>query len=318
MKKILLTRKMYFDHIKEIDVKDYEVLTSFDYLPSKEELREVEIVLGNIDTDLLKDMPNLKFLQISNAGSEKYAFRDEIKNKVILANSTGCYSDSISEWAIGMIMYFYKNLNVIIPNQSKHIYFNPGETKTVYGSKVLIIGCGSIGMYTARKLNALGALVDGIKKTVGEKPDYLDNLYTNDKLSEVISDYDIIFMSLPANDTTYHYMNKELLNKLKDGSLLMNVGRGSCIDEEALIEVLKNKKIYACLDVFEKEPLDEKSELWDLENVLITPHSTGNETCERTRQLLTKLALENLDNYLNNRPLKNVVDFNTGYKISNT
>lgn len=318
MKKILLTRKMYFDHINQVDVKDYEVITSFDFVPSKEELKDVEIVLGNIDFNLLKDMPNLKFLQISNAGSDLYAKREEIRNKVILANSTGCYSDSISEWIIGMIMYFYKNLNVIIPNQTKHLFINPGETKSVYGSKVLIVGAGSIGMYTARKLDALGAKVWGIKKTAFIKPDYLKGLYTNEKLEEIISDFDIVIMAMPASKDTYHYMNEKRLRMLKQDALLINVGRGTCIDEEALIRVLEEKKIFAALDVFENEPLDKDSKLWDLKNCLITPHSTGNETNEHTRELLTKLALENLDNYLNSRPIKNLVDFETGYKYSNT
>lgn len=315
--KILVTRDIYRVYSERIE-KYGEVIYSQGKEVSDEDLRDVEIILGNVDKNWLKKMPNLKYMHLSSAGSDNYASLDEINNKVILTNSTGGFSDSIAEWVITMIYFFYKKIGNYYLNQKKHLYKNLGETKSIVGSKVLIIGCGSIGMAAAERLKALGAYVTGVKRTKGNKPDFLDELYTTDKVDELLPLYDIVVMAMPQNDATRHFMNAERLNLLKEDSLLINVGRGSAIDTEALIPLLKEKKFNAALDVHEVEPLDENSPLWDMENVLITPHATGNETMEYTRKVLCDLMINNLDAYMNNKPLTNVVDFNTGYKVSNS
>ena len=316
--KILVTRDIYKKYSDKIESYGYDVIYSQGKEVSKEDLEQVEVVLGNANINWFKDMKNLKYVHLSSAGSDLFAALPELSEKVVLTNSTGGFSDSIAEWVITMIYFLYKKIGPYYLNQKKHFYKNLGETKSILDSKVLIIGCGSIGLAAAKRLKALGAYVTGVKRTVGEKPEYVDEMYTTDKVDELIPDADIIVLAMPQNDATRHFMDSKRLNLIKNDSLLINVGRGSAIDTAALIPLLKEKKFNAALDVHEVEPLDENSELWDMENVLITPHATGNETMEHTRKVLCDLMIENLDAYMNNKPLKNVVDFKTGYKVSNS
>lgn len=284
---------------------------------SIDDVKKADIIIGNVDLSLLDYAENLKYIHWAFAGSDNVASHPNIKDKVLLTNSTGCYSLTIAEHVLGMILYFYKNLDKYVVNQVNHIYQSVGETRSIYNANVLIVGCGSIGKEIAKRINALGGHVTGIKRTSASCPEYIDNLYTVDKLDECLKDTDIVVMCMPQTKENYHMMNKQRLDLMKDNSLLINVGRGSAIDTDALIKKLKEGRIQAALDVYEKEPLDKDSELWNLNNCLLLPHTTGNTNLWYTRERLKELAISNLDAYLNNKELINLVDFNTGYKKSN-
>ncbi len=316
--KILVTRKLYATQKEKIESYGYDVIYNYDNSVAIEELEDVEIILGTLKPELLQYTPNLKWMQLPMAGSDTYAALPTVKDRIILTNSTGAFSDSISEWIIGMILYFYKRFNEYFQQQKDHVYYNVGEVRSILGSHILIIGCGSIGMTTARKLNALGAHVTGVKRTAASCPQFLEGLYTSEKVDELLPKADITILAMPQNEETRHFMDDKRLALLKQDSLLVNVGRGSAIDTAALLPYLQAKKIYACLDVHEQEPLSADSPLWDEENCLVLPHVTGNETLAYTREVLVDIAMENLDAYCNKRPMKNVVDFSTGYKISNS
>lgn len=315
--KVLVTMNSFENH--EDMLKDFncEFIYRYKKTATTEDVKDVDVLLGCVDLDYFDHANNLKYVHWGMAGSDTVA--DKIKDKnIILTNSTGCFSLSIAENVLGMIMFFNKKFYKYVRNQDKHLYRKEGFTDSVYGSKVLILGCGSIGMTCAKMLYDLGAEVTGIKRTTAQKPDFLHALYTNENLDECLKNADIVIMSLPQNRETIRMMNKDRLSLLKDAAILINVGRGSAIDTEALIEELKDERIYAGLDVYEKEPLDENSALWDLKNCLVLPHVTGYENMPYTRRLLREYAVHNLEAYLNKKQLRNVVDFNTGYKVSNS
>lgn len=315
--KVLVTMNTFKQHEHMFDSYDLYFIYRYDNTTSVDDIKDVDILLGCVDLDLIDHAHNLKYIHWGMAGSDTIASKIKDKN-IILTNSTGCFSLSIAENVLGMILFLSKNFYKYVRNQDEHIYRKEGYTSSIYDSNVLILGCGSIGMTCAKMLNALGAKVTGIKRTIADKPDYLDNLYTSDKLNDCLKDADIIIMSLPQNKDTIHMMNKDRLALLKDGAILINVGRGSAIDTEALVNELKKERIYAGLDVYEKEPLDVNSPLWDLKNCLVLPHVTGYDNMAYTRDLLREYARDNLDAYINNKQLRNIVDFNTGYKVSNT
>lgn len=314
---ILITTKILKEDEKNLEKLNHNLLWRVNDDTSVDDIKKAEVIIGNVDLKLLDYAENLKYIHWEFAGSDDIANHPKIKNKVLLTNSTGCYSLTIAEHVLGMILYFYKNINQYVKNQNEHIYQSVGETRSIYDSKTLIIGFGSIGKEIAKRLTALGGHVTGIKRTSAPCPEYLDSLYTTDKLDDCLKNADIIIMCMPQTKDNYHMMNEERLALLKDNSLLINVGRGSAIDTEALISKLKEGKIQAALDVYEKEPLDKDSELWDLDNCLFLPHTTGQRNLWYTRIKLRELAIKNLYAYLNNEELTNVVDFNTGYKKSN-
>lgn len=314
---ILVTSKPLEPIRKQIENFGHNVLWKVEDDYTEEDVKSADIIIGTLPLDLVKKAENLKYFHTVMAGSDNYAGIDTVRN-AILTNGTGCYSLSIAEYLITMILYFYKKIDQYVVNQQNHVYQDMGKIKAIEGSNVLVIGCGSIGMTFAKKINALGAHVIGIKRTPAEKPDFLDALYQEDKIDECIKKADIIAMSLPQNSQTKHLMNKERLSMIKDGALLLNVGRASAIDTDALIEELKKNRFQCAIDVYDKEPLDPNSPLWDFKNILLLPHITGKFNMQRTIELGCELALYNLDAFLNNKPLRNVVDFSTGYKKSNT
>ena len=315
--KVLVTINSFQNHEDVFKNYDCDFVYRYQNSATLDDIKDADILLGCVDLNYLDNANNLKYIHWGMAGSDTIANKIKDKN-IILTNSTGCFSLSIAENVLGMIMYFNKKFYKYVRNQDQHLYKKEGATTSIYESKVLILGCGSIGMTCAKMLNDLGAEVTGIKRTVSQKPDFLKALYTDEKLDECLKDADIVIMSMPQNKQTIHMMNADKLSKLKDGAILINVGRGTAIDTDALINELSKGRIFAGLDVYEKEPLDENSKLWDLKNCLVLPHVTGFDNMAYTRKLLRQLAVENLDAYLNHKQLKNIVDFNTGYKVSNT
>lgn len=314
---ILVTHPVLLKCKEEIEAHGHPVMWRVNNDLTLEDVKQADIILGQGHLDLLEHAENLKYMHATMAGSDPLAKIPAIQ-KAILTNSTGVFSLSIAEFLITMVLYFYKNLGKYLIQQKEHNWNRIGEIRAIEGSNVLVIGAGSIGMAFAERIHALGAHVVGIKKTPGVKPEYLDALYQDNMLDECISKADIIALCLPQNDSTKHIMNKERLSKIKENALLLNIGRASAIDTEAMIELLKEHKFNAGLDVFDIEPLPKDSPLWDMDNVVIFPHVTGTLNLEYTNKLCRQLALENLDAFLNGKPLKNVVDFKTGYKISNT
>ncbi len=313
---VLITIELLKERKEEVEKLPCSFIWSSRKDVTKEEVEWADVILGQLPLDLLPYAKNLKYLHLMFAGSDNYAFNPYIQNKVILTNSSGCYSHGISEYLVAMTLHFFKNINLYDRNMPNHLYKEMGESRTILNSRFVIIGAGSIGSEFAKKIKALGGYTIGIKRTPSEKPDYFDELYTNERLDEVLPRADVVAMCLPQNDSTRKMMDKDRLNLLKKDAVLLNVGRGSAIDTEALIPLLKEKKISAGLDVHEIEPLPETNELWDLDNVLILPHVTGKENLKYTRERLADLAIENLTNYISNKPLKNIVDFSTGYRKS--
>ncbi len=302
-------KEYLFDDIKE------EFIYRYHKSVSEDDVKDCDVILGNINLDLLDKAEKLKYIHLDSAGSD--TVNDKLCGRnVLISNSTGCFSLSISETLIGMILYFYRNFNKYIKNQQEHLFKRESRSYSIYGSKVLVIGCGSIGMTFAEKMSLLGAEITGIKATPGIKPPFLKDLYTSEKIDNCLKEADIIALCLPQNDNTRQIIDKRRLSLLKDGALIMNVGRGSAIDQNALIEELKTGRIKAGLDVFEKEPLESDSPLWEMENCLINPHAAGTNSLEHTRNLLIEMACNKLKSYLNNQEIKNVVDPLTGYRKS--
>jgi len=193
-------------------------------------------------------------------------------------------------------------------------------------STVGILGYGSIGRQVARLLQPFGATVLAAKKDVMHPEDkgyilegmgdphgdFFDRLYPIEALHSLLKESDFVVVSLPLTDETHHILDQEAFHLMKPTAYLINVGRGGLVDQEALVGALREKQIAgAALDVFEKEPLPENSPLWDLGDVILSPHISGLSRSLREETL--SLFIENLNRYLAELPLYNRVDLSTGY-----
>lgn len=239
--------------------------------------------------DIRKFM-NLKYIQLTSAGYDRVPM-DYIKEKGIeIYNARGVYSIPMAEWAVMSALELYKSSRYFFVNQSKKIWQKKRDIKELYKKKIAVIGCGSIGNEVAKRFKAFDCEIIGIDITP-PKSEYYDKYIITAQMDTVLSCVDIIVSSVPITDKTYHMLNINSFSKMKDDTILINLSRGSVVDESALIEALKKKKIYgAALDVFEEEPLSMDNELWNFENVIITPHNSfiGDGNVERMFDVIYK------------------------------
>lgn len=274
---------------------------------------DVEVILGNLNPELLQYARALKWLQLNNAGTEGFC-DGALPKGVTLTNATGAYGLAISEHMIGMLFALQKRLNLYLRSQQEHIWRAEDHARVIEGSKVLVIGLGDIGTAFARKMKALGCRTAGVKRREGRKPEGVDDLYTLERLEKLLPQADIVAMCLPGNASTRHLMNEDRLALMKPGAVLLNVGRGITVDTEALTRALQEGRIAgAGLDVTDPEPLPSDHPLWAMDNVILTPHISGRFAMPETLEKILDICIENLECYLVQRPLRNLVDLKTGY-----
>lgn len=285
---------------------------SFVYKPDNEvtaeDVKDVNAVIGCIPPALFASAPLVDWVQLHSAGYENYAKPGVLQKGCVLANASGAYGLAVSEHMLAMTFDLLRHFRVYHDNQRQHIWKEAGYYRSVEGSVVTVLGMGDIGGAYARKVKAMGAYVIGVRKHDVEKPDYLDEQITSDRLDEVLPRTDILAMVVPGGPETAHILSAERLALMKDDSMIINVGRGNAIDAEALKKLLQEGKFYGvALDVTDPEPLPADDPLWDMDRVLITPHAAGRFWLPETVVRILKIAAENLYAYTHGGEMRNVV-----------
>ena len=279
------------------------------------QVESAEIILGNLPLPLLAHAKRLRWLQLNFAGSDNYCTPGLLAPEVILTNATGAYGLAISECMIAGILYHIKKLGAYQRNMDRHLWHDEGEVRSIEGSVTLVVGLGDIGSAFARKMDALGSRVYGIRRHETPCPDYLAGLYRLDRLEELLPMADYVALSLPNSAATRNVIGKAQLERMKSTALLVNVGRGSAVDSDDLTWALNGGVIGgAVLDVVHQEPLPPEHPLWSAKNLLLTPHITGNYNLPETKRRVVELVLGNLEAYVQGRPLRNIVDRESGYR----
>ncbi len=222
-------------------------------------------------------------------------------------NSGGVSAFPISEQIIAFCLCFARCLPQAFAQKQKHLWKRPENADELNGKTIGIVGMGNIGKAAAKKAKAFDMTVLGYKRTYADI-DHVDRLYFGDDgLCKLLSVSDYVVTLLPKTESTYHIMNAERFACMKDGAFFINQGRGTCVDNDALIAALNNGKLGgAALDALDPEPLPDSSPLWDMENVIITSHYGGD--AKRTFERSIDLFIENMPRYKAGRPLKNEID----------
>ena len=316
MKKLALTfsgvTSHHLERIKQA-AKGYKVVQM---AADDERIMECEIVFGNIKHSFVSKATNLKWLHTSFAGVDSL-LKPEVKfpKDVALTNSAGTYGIMISEYLLTTTLMLMRRSLEYAKLQFQSTWEKLGTVKSIYGSKVCVVGLGDIGENYAKRCKALGATVTGVVRTPRmAKPKSVDELYTIDQLDKAIADADVVALCLPGTSETINLFDEARLNKMKLGALLLNVGRGTAIDANALISALKSGQVGgAGLDVTNPEPLPSDSILWQMDNVIITPHVSGNQTLELTNDLIVDKFVNYLQDYIAGQEFERTVDKELGY-----
>ena len=296
-------------------VPEAEVVYTAAEAVTPDQAARAEIILGNLPIPLLQYAKRLKWLQLNYAGSDNYAAPGVLPEGVILTNASGCYGLAISECMLAGILQLIKRLDQYQRNQAQHIWRNEGAVSSIEGSTTLVVGFGDIGSSFAQRMHALGSTVIGIRRNVTGKPDYISALYQMDALDRLLPLADFVSLSLPNSPQTQKIMGAKQFAEMKDSAILINVGRGSAVDTDALVAALNGGEIGgAVIDVVDQEPLPAEHPLWDAPHLVLTPHVTGNYNLPETLRRIVNLSLRNLAAYLNGQPMESVVDFKTGYR----
>lgn len=258
---------------------------------------KVDAIFGNwfFKYHDLCEFTKLKYIQLLSAGYNGINPDEVRKQGIILHNAKDVYSIPISEFTIGNILLFFKNGYFFYQNKENHRWAKRRNLEELYNKKVLIIGTGSIGREIAIRVRAFTQYVYGCNRTE-RKSDLYCKVYPLGELIDIVSEMDVIILTIALTDNTTHLINSNVISKMKKNALIVNVSRGEIIDESALIEALKNHVIEgAILDVFEQEPLDESSPLWQLENAIITPHNAFESS--RNNERLRGVVLNNYESW---------------------
>ncbi len=275
------------------------------------------IVLGNIDPELLQSAGELQWLQTNSAGVEAYVRPGALPQGTLLTNATGAYGLAISEHMLGMLLEIFKKLELYRDAQRENIWASRGAVKSVYGSTVLVLGMGDIGGEFGKRCKALGAKVLGVRRKNTEKPDYADEVHLLSDLDGLLPLADVVAVTLPGTAATKNMLNRERIGRMKDGAVLLNVGRGNIVDTEALCDALESGKLSgAGLDVTDPEPLPAGHRLWGIPTAVVTPHISGFYHLKETHERIVGICAENLRRFFAGEPLRNQVDFSTGYRKS--
>lgn len=244
-------------------------------------------------THPIEKFTNLKYIQLTSAGFNRVNMDYVMAHNIIIHNAHGVYSVPMAEFAVCCVLQLYKQAAFFRENQKRHLWEKHRGLLELYGKKVLIVGCGNIGGECARRFAAFGCEVTGVDLFPRDDSLYREMLPL-EQLDTVLSKADVIILTLPLTEQTRCLINKERLCLLKSTAVIVNISRGAIIDTKALLSTIDNLG-GVILDVFEEEPLDKTSSLWDKENVILTPHNSfvgeGNEA------RLSQLILSNLEVY---------------------
>jgi phosphoglycerate dehydrogenase-like enzyme len=262
--------------------------------------------------ELVNGLPGLRWVHATSAGAGEQVHRAglaaEALERVAVTTSSGVHAVPLAEFAILGLLAVAKDLPRLVADQRAKAWPEVREPfRELRGQTLFLVGLGEIGREVARLGKALGMRTVGFRRTEGPPPEFVDEVHGSDRLAELAGRADAVVVSLPLTEQTAGLVDRATIGRLPPGCIFVNVGRGGVVDEPALIDVLRDRRIAgAALDVFATEPLPADSPLWTLPNVLVTPHSAALSARENER--IVELFCENLRRYLDGRPLRNVVE----------
>jgi D-2-hydroxyacid dehydrogenase (NADP+) len=274
-------------------------------------LPDAEVLLTwAVPDSWVRQAERLRWVHVSSAGVDHLWGGALWASAVLLTNSRGIHAGPMAEHVVGWLLMFARNLHNHLHHQRERRWEK--DVGGVFaGSTVGVVGLGAVGEEVARLSKALGARVVGLRRRVRPSP-YADRVVGPEGLQELLEESDYVVLTVPLVPSTQRWIGARELSWMKPHAVLVNVARGGVVDEEALVAALREGRLRgAALDTFETEPLPPASPLWDLPNVLVSPHVAGN--FPGYVDAVVDVFCDNLRRYLAGEPLRNVVDRQAGY-----
>ena len=277
-------------------------------------LNEAEIVFGHLP-GTARTSSALKWICTPYAGVDQFLTPGAFANpEAMLSNSSGAYGVTISEHVMMTILDILRRQPEYRRIVAAREWKRNLKIRSIKGSRITLLGTGDIGQETAIRLRAFSpACITGVNRSGKAPENCFDRVLGREVWEEVLPETDLLIISLPGTRETYHMVGERQLSMLPDGAVIINVGRGSVVDQAALMTELKSGRLCAGLDVFEQEPLPKDDPAWDLPNLQITTHTAGNMTLDYTVNRIVEMFLEDLDAYCAGKQPEHLVDRSKGY-----
>ena len=272
-----------------------------------------------VDRDIFPSASRLRWVQSPAAGVGSLMFPELLSSPVVITSARGIRARAIAEHVLGVTIALARQLPSAIRAQIAHRWAQQElegatvDVRTLQGQRMGIVGLGAIGLELVKIAAPFGFRVSAIRRRTGEpRPDGVESVWPPDRLPDLLAQSDVVVLAAPHTPETKRLIGKRELDCIKRGALLVNIARGKLVDDDAVIEALRDGRLGgAALDVFSEEPLDPASPYWDLPNVIITPHTSGAMQDYWTP--LVALFADNLRRFEKGEPLRNVVDKKAGY-----
>ncbi|MCL6572991.1 MAG: D-2-hydroxyacid dehydrogenase [Bacillus sp. (in: Bacteria)] len=318
MRKMVITHMIeqhYIDQIKDI-IPDWELVVSKDKEVWQKHVKDAEIIASwkkGLEEFIFTSESKLKWFQSWSAGVDTLPLEGLESRNIVLTSANGVHAYPISETIFALMLGLTRKIHTYVRNQQTKTWHHANMALEMHEKTVGIIGVGKIGKETAKIAKAFRMNVLGVRHS-GMPIDSVHEMFTSDQLDLVLPKCDYVIVTLPLTKETIQLFGAEQFKQMKNTAFFINIGRGEIVVEADLIHALKDGTIAgAGLDVFEKEPLSEESQLWNLENVIITPHTSGS-TEHYDKRVIENILIPNLKSYISKTtPLINQVDFSKGY-----
>ena len=317
-RRMVITHNLSEDLLAKIQnvVPDWEIFAGKDREHWREQVKDAEIIAGwksGIEHECLAQDAKLKWLQSWSAGVDYMPLGEMQKKNILLTSANGVHAFPISETIFALMLGLTRKIHTYVKNQQAKTWHHANMKLEIHGKTIGIIGVGAIGKETAKIAKAFGMKVLGVRHS-GNPEAVVDEMFLPSQLDAVLPQCDYVVVTLPLTNETYHLFGTEQFKMMKSSAYFINIGRGDLVVEKEMIAALRDGDIAgAGLDVFATEPLPTDSPLWEMENVIITPHTAGS-TEYYDKRVVEDILLPNLKNYISTEvPTVNLVDFTKGY-----
>ncbi|WP_093215416.1 D-2-hydroxyacid dehydrogenase [Sediminibacillus albus] len=317
-RKIILAQdieQQLYDQVRQA-APDWEIIAGKHKDSWQDHLHDAEIIAGwkqEMEEPCLQGDSPLRWIQSWSAGIDSYLLERLSELDILLTSANGVHAYPISETIFAMMLSLTRKIPSYIRNQQTKTWSHEGLKLEIHEKTIGIIGMGAIGKETAKIAKAFGMKVIGVRHSHKPEP-FVDKMAVTEQLNTILPDCDYVVATVPLTRETQHLFGREQFADMKVTSFFINIGRGGVVDEHALVDALQAGQIAgAGLDVFESEPLENNSPLWNLKNVIITPHTAGS-TEYYDKRVIEDIFIPNLAAYIKGgKPSVNLVDYDKGY-----
>ncbi len=317
-RKLVITHTIDQNHINQIKdiIPEWDLIVGKNKEIWQQHIKDAEIIAGwkkGLKDECLAPDSKLKWLQTWSAGVDSLPLEEIGSRNIAVTSANGVHSYPISETIFALMLGLTRKIHTYVKNQQAKTWHHSGMKLEIHEKTIGIIGVGVIGKEVAKIAKAFGMTVLGVRHS-GKPEMFVDEMYTAGQLHSILPNCDYIVVTLPLTRETHRLFSSKEFSQMKSSAFFINIGRGEIIVEEDLINALQHGKIAgAGLDVFEQEPLSTDSPLWEMNNVIITPHTSGS-TEHYSKRVIENIFIPNLKTYINGHtPTINLVDFSKGY-----